>query len=132
MKQITQEWLDKGEGDFTTALRELRARKSPNYDACCFHAQQCVEKYLKADLQERDIPFERVHHLTLLLDKLLPVNPMLELLRSDLQSLNQFAVEFRYPGECADKELAGQAVRICKRIRIILRAELGLETGLNP
>jgi hypothetical protein len=47
----------------------------------------------------------------------------------DLQSLNQFAVEFRYPGECADKELAGQAVRICKRIRIILRAELGLEKG---
>ncbi len=127
MKQITQEWLDKGEGDFATALRELRARKSPNYDACCFHAQQCVEKYLKAYLQERDIPFDRVHHLTLLLDKLLPANAMLEFLRSDLQSLNQFAVEFRYPGECADKELARQAVRICKRIRIILRAELGAE-----
>ena len=36
MKQITQEWLDKGEGDFATALRELRARKSPNYDACFY------------------------------------------------------------------------------------------------
>ena len=121
MKQITQEWIDKGEGDFATALRELRARKSPNYDACCFHSQQCVEKYLKAYLQEQDIPFDRTHHLKLLLDKLLQVNAMPEFLRSDLQSLNQFAVEFRYPGEFADKELARQAVRICKRIRIILR-----------
>ncbi|MEG3864862.1 MULTISPECIES: HEPN domain-containing protein [unclassified Microcoleus] len=46
MNPLTVEWVDKAEGDFTTALRELRARKSPNYDAACFHAQQCVEKYL--------------------------------------------------------------------------------------
>ncbi len=45
MNPLTVEWVDKAEGDFTTALRELRARKSPNYDAACFHAQQCVEKY---------------------------------------------------------------------------------------
>lgn len=48
MNPLTVEWVNKAEGDFTTALRELRARKSPNYDAACFHAQQCVEKYLKA------------------------------------------------------------------------------------
>ncbi|MDI9570594.1 MAG: HEPN domain-containing protein [Pseudomonadota bacterium] len=64
MKPITREWIDKGEGDFATARRELRARKDPNYDACCFHAQQCIEKYLKACLQEQEIPFERIHHLT--------------------------------------------------------------------
>ncbi|MEL6160413.1 MAG: HEPN domain-containing protein [Cyanobacteria bacterium J06554_11] len=27
--------------------------KNANYDAVCFHAQQCVEKYLKANLQKR-------------------------------------------------------------------------------
>ena len=42
--QVT-EWVLKAEGDFLTAGRELRARKSPNYDAVCFHAQQCAEKY---------------------------------------------------------------------------------------
>mgnify|MGYP001806146018 FL=1 len=50
MNPLTVEWVDKAEGDFTTALRELRGRKSPNYDAACFHAQPCVEKYLKARL----------------------------------------------------------------------------------
>jgi HEPN domain-containing protein len=43
MTPLTQEWVDKAEGDFITATRELRARKSPNFDAACFHAQQCAE-----------------------------------------------------------------------------------------
>lgn len=48
MQPLTTEWVQKAEGDLTTARRELRARSAPNYDACCFHAQQCAEKYLKA------------------------------------------------------------------------------------
>ena len=60
------------EGDFATAGRELRARKNPNYEAACFHAQQCAEKYLKAILQEQSIPFGRTHNLIALLDLLLP------------------------------------------------------------
>ena len=52
MKPTTAEWVAKAVGDFLTAGRELRARKSPNYDAVCFHAQQYAEKYLKAVLQE--------------------------------------------------------------------------------
>jgi hypothetical protein len=52
MKPITSEWADKAEGGFATAQRELNVPDHPNYDAVCFHAQQCVEKYLKACLQE--------------------------------------------------------------------------------
>jgi len=48
MNPIVQEWIDKAEGDWNTARREYRVRKSPNYDAVCFHSQQCAEKYLKA------------------------------------------------------------------------------------
>ena len=52
MQPLTSEWIQKAEGDLATARRELRARKSPNYDAASFHAQQCAEEYLKALLQE--------------------------------------------------------------------------------
>ena len=31
MKPLTLEWIDKAEGDYTSARRELRARKTPNY-----------------------------------------------------------------------------------------------------
>jgi HEPN domain-containing protein len=40
MNALLQEWIDKAEGDFHTASREVRAIKSPNYDAVCFHCQQ--------------------------------------------------------------------------------------------
>ena len=75
MKPITREWVNKAESDITTAQREFRARKSPNYDDACFHAQQCAEKYLKARLQEDDVSFTRTHNLMALLDLLLPLEP---------------------------------------------------------
>ncbi len=63
MQPATTEWVAKAEGDYTTALRECRARTCPNYDAACFHAQQCAEKYLKALLQEDSMAFEKTHDL---------------------------------------------------------------------
>lgn len=42
MKQITFEWVTKAEGDFAMMERESRARKNPNYDGLCFHAQQSL------------------------------------------------------------------------------------------
>ncbi len=35
MKPLTQEWIEKAEGDFRTAGRELQAEQLPNYDAVC-------------------------------------------------------------------------------------------------
>ncbi len=59
MKPITLEWIDKAEGDWHSAQREYRARLRPNYDAACFHAQQCAEKYLKARLEEAVNSFQQ-------------------------------------------------------------------------
>jgi HEPN domain-containing protein len=126
MQPLTQEWLNKAEGDFATAQRELRARKTPNYDAACFHAQQCVEKYLKARLQEAVIPFGKTHNLVVLLDLLLPLEPNWRPLRPELQALTLFAVEIRYPGTSADKVTAREMVKICRKIRTLVRASLGL------
>jgi len=48
MKPLTREWIDKAEADWDAAGLLFRARKRPNYDAACFHAQQCSEKYSTA------------------------------------------------------------------------------------
>lgn len=126
MQPLTQEWLNKAEGDFATAQRELRARKTPNYDAACFHAQQCVEKYLKARLQEAVIPFGKTHNLVVLLDLLLPLEPNWKSLRPDVQVLSLFAVEIRYPGTSADKATAREMLKICRELRTLVRTSLGL------
>ena len=52
MKATAREWIEKAEADFLSASREYRARKKPNFDATCFFAQQCIEKYLKGRLAE--------------------------------------------------------------------------------
>ncbi len=127
MKPLTREWVEKAEGDLITAAREYRARKSPNYDAACFHAQQCAEKYLKARLQEADIPFGRTHNLTTLLDLLLPIELLWEALRPHLRTLTVFAVDVRYPGESADKVEAREALALCREVQRHVRLSLGLE-----
>jgi HEPN domain-containing protein len=126
MKLLTREWVAKAEGDYATAQRELRARKAPNYDAACFHSQQCAEKYLKALLQEHDIEFGRTHNLSAILDKILSREPLLDALRSSLHALTIFSVDYRYPGESADKELAVKAVIHCREVRDRIRIRLGL------
>ncbi len=88
MKPFTREWIIKAEGDYMTATREFRARQKPNYDACCFHAQQCVEKYLKARLQEAEISFARTHHLTALLERVKGIEPSSQAWEAHILPLN--------------------------------------------
>ncbi len=118
------EWIAKAEGDSASASRELRARIRPNYDAACFHAQQCVEKYLKAILVHQSIRFPKVHDLEVLLDLCLGACPLWEAMRDDMQLLTQYAVQFRYPGESADKDDARKAVAAMKRSREVIRSAL--------
>ncbi len=126
MKPLTTEWVSKAEGDWTTAQRELRARKASSYDASCFHAQQRAEKYLKARLQEAGITFGKTHNLSALLKLAMPVEPLWEHLRPSLHLLTEYAVEVRYPGETADKAMARAAVAECRKVRRCIRAGLGM------
>jgi HEPN domain-containing protein len=117
MKPMTAEWMSKAEGDFAMVEREARARRDPNYDGLCFHAQQCAEKYLKALASEAGVSFPRTHDLVALLEQLLPLKPAWERHREDLAFLSDFAVAFRYPGDSADRESAMDARRRCRRFR---------------
>jgi HEPN domain-containing protein len=126
MKPITGEWIAKAEGDFATAQRELSAKDQLNYDAVCFHAQQCVEKYLKAFLQEANISFPRTHDLADLLSLALSIEPTWTQMTGDLNTLSAFAVEYRYPGDSADLDEAKEALQICKNVREVIRRALHL------
>jgi HEPN domain-containing protein len=127
MKRLTRQWVSKAEGDFQIVGRELRARINPNFDAACFHAQQCIEKYLKARLQEENIAFPRTHDLGQLLDLAKSVEPLWEGYRSGLNRLNVFGVRVRYPGTDATRDMAKQALRISREIRGVIRQSLDLK-----
>ncbi len=131
MNRVVAEWVAKAEGDHVSALRELRARKAPNYDSACFHAQQCVEKYIKGVLQSWRVPFAKTHDLTQLLDACVARHPEWEMFRDDFRALTQYAVVFRYPGESATREEARHAVKVATTARATLRLLLERK-GLTP
>lgn len=126
MKPITLEWVDKAEGDYIAAQREAGARKQPVYDAACFHAQQCAEKYLKARLVEAGLAFGKTHNLIALLSLVLPVEPTWRSLQPALNALNVYAVDYRYPGNSATKTEAQSALKNCRVVRRMIRQAFGL------
>ena len=125
MNPVTRDWIKKAEGDFSIACREIRARKAPNYDGVCFHAQQCAEKYLKARLHAAGVRFSRTHNLGVLIDLAKKIEPEWEVVRPAARMLTDFAVRFRYPGAFATKTQAREAVKACElfreRARMVLR-----------
>src|SRR5215216_6740090 len=127
MNPAVAEWVSKAEGDFATAGRELRARKSPNYDAVCFHAQQCAEKYLKAVLQESGKRIPKIHFLLELLAMVLKFDGSYEFLKADLEILEDYAVRFRYPGHFAEKDEAQSAYGAARAVRKFAMQKLGLK-----
>jgi hypothetical protein len=67
-----------------------------NLAALGFHAQQSVEKALKAVAALRGIEVRRTHDLVALGQLIVELGEVLPLDADDLRLLNPFAVEFRY------------------------------------
>jgi HEPN domain-containing protein len=125
MKPETQEWIEKAEGDLKVARREAQTA-DPVYDAVCFHAQQCAEKYLKALLEEHNITFPRIHDLIALLNLSGGLIPELDPVKPRLAHLSVFGIASRYPGIRADQQAAEEAMTTAEEVRTIVRAKFGL------
>lgn len=125
MKLETIEWIQKAEGDFQVAHNELRTTNLV-HDAICFHAQQCVEKYLKAWLVENNRPFPRTHDLITLYDLCKDVVTELAPYRTSLAFLSTFAVTYRYPGDQAIESDTQDSIKTMEIIRALMRWRLGV------
>jgi HEPN domain-containing protein len=92
----------------------------------CFLAQQCAEKYLKAFLEEHNIPFPRTHNLVELLNLSGGLLPELDPLRAALDELSRHGVLPRYPGTTLTPQQVTDALRTAEQVRTVIRAKLGL------
>ena len=122
---VVREWVQKAENDLKNAVNTLKMGGDCPTDTVCFHAQQCVEKYLKAFLVSRDIDFPRTHDIGNLVD-LMPRNFRIRLSVEEQQRLTAYATTMRYPDEYEPLSLAQarKAVAIARRVRGELRAIL--------
>ncbi len=126
MKSLTAEWVAKAESDYWVMSREAQVTERPAPDAVCFHAQQYIEKYAKAFLQEQAIEFERTHDLVYLHTKCAAVDSAFNGYKTDFEKLDDYSVDIRYPGDSAAEGEAREAVLITHRVRAFIRAQLGL------
>lgn len=96
--QLVAAWIEKGDHDLGSA--KVIFEHIPEYfDTIAFHCQQAVEKYLKAMLIYYNIEFQKVHDLTFLLELLARSIEIDSELFDKAITLNNFAVEIRYPNQ---------------------------------
>jgi HEPN domain-containing protein len=122
---VIREWLAKADNDLKTAAHTLKLGRDCPTDTVCFHAQQCVEKYVKALLTFQETAFPRTHDIHVLRALLPPkLRPKLDNKAQD--RLTQYATVTRYPGAGPDVPLreARNAVAIARRVRREVRRHL--------
>ncbi len=121
---FVQDWLRKAEGDLRAA-EHLLALEQEDYFTAAFHAQQAVEKSLKALLVRHQIPFPKTHDLQQLTELAARTDASLKPQLASAALLTPFGIEFRYPGEQVAKfETARQAAEEAKRARIVILEQL--------
>jgi len=125
---VVRQWIVKAENDLKNAAHTLKLGSECPTDTVSFHAQQCVEKYLKAFLVYKGIDFPRTHDIERLV-ALLPENIWLRLSIEEQRTLTTYATLTRYPGEYEIIPLAEaqQSVRLARRVRTELRGLLPRE-----
>jgi HEPN domain-containing protein len=118
-------WVARAEEDFVLARTAVK-RKIPLAYGACFHAQQCAEKYIKALLISEGADFPKTHDL-LMLNNLCSSNGiLLEIDPKNLNTLTDYAVRTRYPGNDPTPEDAREAIELAKAVRVFARKFLGL------
>ena len=71
-RQVKQ-WMSFGDEYFHLAQHSLSLQEECPFRLVAYHAQQCVEKYLKAILSEAEQPFGKIHDLVALLEQVLEI-----------------------------------------------------------
>jgi HEPN domain-containing protein len=118
-------WVEKAEHDLVMANAGLKLGPNGPTDMICFHAQQGVEKYLKALFVWRGQSVLRTHDLTALVERLSPADRP-ELSDAEQDAMTRYATVTRYPGDYDPITLteARRAVASARRVRRFIRNRL--------
>lgn len=96
-REYIQQWIFRAREDIAV-IQDLAKSGIEYYTSTiCFHAQQAVEKYLKAFLILHDIDFPKTHDVDFLLLKCQEIDPVS--FQFDFKSLTEYGVSVRYPDD---------------------------------
>ena len=96
MKEVSRDWLKAATDDLETIAKIIDHEHLTNIVA--FHAQQAVEKSLKAVIEEYGLEITKIHSLARLVEI---TRPYLSMALDDtlVETLDRLYIDARYPGE---------------------------------
>ena len=122
-------WCEKAESDYHGFI--ILTHSEPLlYDLAFFHAQQAVEKWLKAVMIKYNLSPPKTHDLLLLIDLLVDVYPVLDTPEwyAKGQTLLGLAIEVRYPNDVVPKENLADKLTVVvedlEAFKVLLNKEL--------
>lgn len=95
MREAARHWLDFADRDFQSA--RILSQEPALAGVSVFHSQQCVEKLLKAILENKELTVPKTHDLERLMALVRPVAPGFNLDEDRLSLLSSFYLDSRYP-----------------------------------
>ncbi len=98
-ERIISQWLEKAEQDLKAA-EALASGETFLYFPACFHAQQAVEKFLKALLTDLQVEFPKTHSIEYLIQLLKPHFPALPPVLLDPKFPEFITRAIPHPGPC--------------------------------
>jgi len=121
LRSLVAQWVKKAEDDFRT-IEHLATEAEGFASIIAFHAQQAVEKYVKALLTLHRVDFPKTHDLRLLLDLLRHVEPATARAIYDSRWLTPFGAAIRYPGDCPELRPGDEekAIELARSVRNVV------------
>ena len=95
--EFIRNWLFRANEDIAVIENLFQTDPKLYSSSICFHAQQAVEKFLKAFLVYHSVDFPKTHDLDYLQSECGKINPSIN--KIDLRSLTDFGVSIRYPDD---------------------------------
>ncbi len=123
---LVQEWVRKADDDLKYA--EYTIRDTEYYAHACFNCQQAAEKYLKAFIIAKDLPFAKTHILAALLKTCKDAGYPFGNLLDAVNALDSCYIDTRYPVHWPSgytKEKAVEAYEAAVEIRAAAMSALG-------
>ncbi len=116
--KVAVEWAVKADHDFIAASQLLKMGAGCPTDVVCFHAAQCVEKYMKCSWVCHSLNVPKTHDIERLVGLLPSGKTKLRLSLEKMRLLTEYATNARYPGvDDPSFSEASEALGIAKSIR---------------
>ena len=120
MSADADKWFDFADENLAIARLALEGGYC---NACLQNVQQAIEKYLKAVVLGRGLPFQKTHSISALNDQLLADGLVVMLTEEDCILLDSIYLPSKYPFGSAlpdfepDEEICQQCVQIAEKVR---------------